>query len=208
MGSRYRGESTRKKHPENKLFSELRDLVEHTSLYQETLNEYRDTYQTADHNPDLAKIKKEALGKALASVILNRFEVKSEADKSFFNKIKQWFKDIIQSIKGILKGNEDRLISELNKIADSIITGNYEAKYLRDTGIEGKLNQNYQEIVENQTAKDGGKTLSIMQTLNDKGLILSGSLALRTQGTIYRTSEESLHDLDYSADPNVYGFTL
>lgn len=208
MGSKYRGESTRKKHPENKLFSELRDLVEHTSLYQETLNEYRDTYQTADHNPDLAKIKKEALGKALASVILNRFEVKSEADKSFFNKIKQWFNDIIQSIKGILKGNEDRLISELNKIADSIITGNYEAKYLRDTGIEGKLNQNYQEIVENQTAKDGGKTLSIMQTLNDKGLVLSGSLALRTQGTIYRTSEESLHDLDYSADPNVYSFTL
>ena len=208
MGSKYRGESTRKKHPENKLFSELRDLVEHTSLYQETLNEYRDTYQTADHNPDLAKIKKEALGKALASVILNRFEVKSEADKSFFNKIKQWFNDIIQSIKGILKGNEDRLISELNKIADSIITGKYESKYLKDFGIEGKLNQNYQEIVENQTAKDGGKTLSIMQTLNDKGLILSGSLALRTQGTIYRTNEESLHDLDYSADPNVYGFTL
>lgn len=207
MGSKYRRE-TRENHPENKLYSDLRDLVEQTSLYQETLKQYRDVYQTRYYTPDLAKIKKEALGKALAATINNRFEAKTEADKSFFKKIKQWFKDVIQTFKGLLKGNEDRLIAELNKIADSILDGTYDKKYLKDSGIEGLLNQNYQEVIEGQTEKDGGRTLSIMQTLANKGLAVGGSLALRAQGTVYRSQIESLHDLDYSASPAVHNISL
>lgn len=207
MGSKYRRES-RENHPENKLYSDLRDLVEQTSLYQETLKQYRDVYQTRNYTPDLAKIKKEALGKALAATINNRFEAKTEADKSFFKKIKQWFKDVIQNFKGLLKGNEDRLIAELNKIADSILDGTYDKKYLKDSGIEGLLNQNYQEVIEGQTEKDGGRTLSIMQTLANKGLAVGGSLALRAQGTVYRSQIESLHDLDYSASPAVHNISL
>lgn len=207
MGSKYRRE-TRENHPENKLYSDLRDLVEQTSLYQETLKQYRDVYQTRYYTPDLAKIKKEALGKALAATINNRFEAKTEADKSFFKKIKQWFKDVIQNFKGLLKGNEDRLIAELNKIADSILDGTYDKKYLKDSGIEGLLNQSYQEVIEEQTKKDGGRTLSIMQTLANKGLAVGGSLALRAQGTVYRSQIESLHDLDYSASPAVHNISL
>ena len=207
MGSKYRRES-RENHPENKLYSDLRDLVEQTSLYQETLKQYRDVYQTRNYTPDLAKIKKEALGKALAATINNRFEAKTEADKSFFKKIKQWFKDAIQNFKGLLKGNEDKLIAELNKIADSILDGTYDKKYLKDSGIEGLLNQSYQEVIEGQTEKDGGRTLSIMQTLANKGLAVGGSLALRAQGTIYRSQIESLHDLDYSASPAVHNISL
>lgn len=207
MGSKYRRES-RENHPENKLYSDLRDLVEQTSLYQETLKQYRDVYQTRNYTPDLAKIKKEALGKALAATINNRFEAKTEADKSFFKKIKQWFKDVIQNFKGLLKGNEDKLIAELNKIADSILDGTYDKKYLKDSGIEGLLNQNYQEVIEGQTEKDGGRTLSIMQTLANKGLAVGGSLALRAQGTVYRSQIESLHDLDYSASPAVHNISL
>lgn len=207
MGSRYRRE-TRENHPENKLYSDLRDLVEQTSLYQETLKQYRDVYQTRNYTPDLAKIKKEALGKALAATINNRFEAKTEADKSFFKKLKQWFKDVIQNFKGLLKGNEDRLIAELNKIADSILDGTYDKKYLKDSGIEGLLNQSYQEVIERQTKKDGGRTLSIMQTLANKGLAVGGSLALRAQGTVYRSQIESLHDLDYSASPAVHNISL
>lgn len=207
MGSKYRRE-TRENHPENKLYSDLRDLVEQTSLYQETLKQYRDVYQTRNYTPDLAKIKKEALGKALAATINNRFEAKTEADKSFFKKIKQWFKDVIQSFKGILKGNEDKLIADLNKIADSILDGTYDKKYLKDSGIEGLLNQSYQEVIEGQTKKDGGRTLSIMQTLANKGLAVGGSLALRAQGTVYRSQIELLHDLDYSASPAVHNISL
>lgn len=208
MGSRYRREETRDNHPENKLYSELRDMVVNTSLYKQVLNQYKDTYVLRNGNTDTAKVAKEALGQALAAVITDRFEAKTSEDRTFLRKLKEWFKNILTWFKGQANlSDEDKLIKELNKIANSILDGTYASKYLKDSGIDKLEQQNFDKTVREQTKKDGGKALAIMSILREKGLIIGGSMALRAQGTLYRKSQDSLHDLDYSVDPAIHNIT-
>jgi hypothetical protein len=55
--------------PHNHDISLLLKEVEKTSIYQKVFNEYKDIYTTPDGQPDILKIKKEAIGQALAVAI-------------------------------------------------------------------------------------------------------------------------------------------
>jgi hypothetical protein len=201
MGSAYR--KNLDKYPEAKTYSTLRDMVEKTSLYQQTFEDYKTVYTYNNGKPDIPTIKKEALGKALAAVLTDRYEVKTEADKSFFATLKKWFNDILLYFKSHFasdkdKRNEFELQRQLNKIADSILNGTYAAKYLNKMKDASNLRLvDFRGTLEAQTRKDGGRALNIIQTVNQTGAILTGSLAYRAQGTVYRKEQDTLHDLDF-----------
>lgn len=193
------------KFPDSVLYSELRDLVEETSLYKATFQKYKDIYKYPNGNPDTATIKKEALGKALAAVLKDRFEVKKKTDESFVAKLKQWFKDIMQFFKG-LTNNEESLIYELNVIADSILDGSYATKYLEKTKNSKKAIQvEFHNTLKLQTEKDGGKALSIINKIKNLGGIITGSLSYRAQGSVYRKDQDALHDIDFIIPPSRHG---
>lgn len=195
MGGAYR--RNRKKYPASKEYSELRDLIQETSLYKQTFEEYKSIYTYKNGTPDEARIKKEALGKALASVITDRFEAKTKEDKSFISKVKAWFKNVLQFFKGIFN-KEEKLIGRLNKIADSIIDGTYAEKYLTKLDDTDYKLVEFKDTLVKQTEKDEGKALNIIQQVQKHGALIGGSLSLRAQGTLYRPNSENLHDLDFT----------
>ena len=197
MGSIYHKPENREKFPETKLYSEIRDEIGNTSLYQQVLERYSSDpqYQHEDGSPNLPKIKEEAIGQALAAVLLDRYEVKNRKDKSFFDKIKQWFRNTLIKFKAIFI-NSAYLDKQLMSIADSILDGTYHKKFLQKVNDGNYKLQNYTETIENSVAEDGGLSLSIMQDAVACGGIITGSLSYRMQTPVYRDRADALHDID------------
>lgn len=207
MGSIYHKPENRERFPETKIYSEIRDEIGNTSLYQQVLERYSSDpqYQHEDGSPNLPKIKEEAIGQALAAVLLDRYEAKNRKDKSFFDKIKQWFRDILTKFKAIFV-NSAYLDKQLMSIADSILDGTYHKKFLQKVNDGNYKLQNYTETIENSVAEDGGLSLSIMQDAVACGGIITGSLSYRMQTPVYRAEEDSLHDIDIVFPLSTHGW--
>lgn len=205
MGAVYRQtEKGRKRSPQLALYSELRDLVVQTSLYEQVYAEYSPIYK----NP--AKIKEEALGQALAAMLVERYEVKTEADKNFFTKLKQWFKDVLADFKMRMNKKsataEQKLQHKLAKIADSILKGTYKKEYLEKYTKESTKKRNHLvNPVDALNSMSEGRKQTILQTIramNNIGGLLAGSLSLAAQGTVYRSKTMQIHDLDFAFSPS------
>lgn len=197
MGSIYHKPENRERFPETKIYSEIRDEIENTSLYQQVLERYSSDpqYQYDDGSPNIPKIKEEAIGQSLAAVLLDRYEIKNRKDKSFFDKIKQWFRTILTKFKAIFV-HSAYLDEQLMSIADSILDGTYHKKFLQKVNDRNYKLQNYIETIENSVAEDGGLSLSIMQDAVACGGIITGSLSYRMQTPVYRDNADALHDID------------
>lgn len=200
MGSVYHKPENRKRFPETAKYSEIRDLVEQTSLYQQVLETYKDNpqYQNEDGSPDLRKIKEEAVGQALAAVLLERIESKNNTDRNFFEKLAEWLLEVLKSFKAIFDDGA-KLDKELNKIADSILDGTYNKKYLQKISDKEKKQlqlQDYSETITRSVEEDGGIGLSILQDVIATGGFITGSLSYRKQTPVYRKAQDSLHDID------------
>lgn len=205
MGAVYRQtEKGRKRSSQLALYSELRDLVVQTSLYEQVYAEYSPVYK----NP--AKIKEEALGQALAAMLVERYEVKTEADKNFFTKLKQWFKDVLADFKMMMNKKsataEQKLQHKLSKMADSILKGTYKKEYLEKyTKKSTKKRNHLVNPVKALNSMPEGRKQAILQAIramNNMGGLLSGSLSLAAQGTVYRAEEMQIHDLDFAFSPS------
>lgn len=210
MGSAYHKPETRKKFPETAKYSEIRDLVEQTSLYQQVLETYKDNpqYQYADGTPDLAKIKEEAVGQALAAVLLERYKAKTKTDKTFFEKLKEWLVEVLKSFKTIFDDGA-KLDRELNKIADSILDGTYNKKYLQKIASKEKKQlklQDYRQTITDSVEEDGGVALSVLQDVVATGGFITGSLSYRKQTPVYRKNQDSLHDIDVVYPLDAHGW--
>lgn len=193
MGSVYRTSENRDKHPETALYSELRDLIEDTEIYKATYEEYKTIYTYPNGRPDLPKIKKEALGKALAVVLTEKFE--EHKDKTFLQKVKDWLQKALEFFKLSKKEYKD-LDSKLGDIADSILDGSYAKKYLNKMDSKHTKLLTFENTLEEQCSKDNGKALSIMQRFSRLGYLITGSISYRAQGTVYRKKQDTLHDID------------
>ena len=84
------------------LFKKLLNEIGSYRIYTAVLNQYStDTnYQTKDGKPDIRKIKKEAIGKLLAEMIINNSEGLTEKPE-LLTKAESWWKSILNSIKSI-----------------------------------------------------------------------------------------------------------
>lgn len=180
--------------PENANFTFLFTNVENTKIYRQVYEEYKDTYLTKEGKPDIYKIKKEAIGQALATAINYKWEhrdVNKKEESGFWAKLKQWFENILKAFTGAEYLNFDSLI---NTIAEDIINNNHDRLQKVDSSNYSLLN--YSETIANQNKKDNGIAVSFMQYFSELGNIITGSLAYRLQGTVYRASLDALHDID------------
>ena len=105
----------------------------------------------------------------------------------YLAKIKRFIKEMFIDTK-LDKAAIESLIDDL---ANDVLTGVID-KFNGELNAEDQLT-NYEDTI----SKDK-KAHGVVQYFQGLGLALTGSLALRKTGTIYRSKEENLHDLDFS----------
>lgn len=188
---------------ENRDYTFLYNNVEETSIYKKVFEEYKDTYKDKYGQPDIDKIKKEAIGQALAAAINNQWESVEEKEKSWFQAIKEWFLKLLDHFSEMEYVNFDTLI---NKMAKEVIQKDYSRLNKVDSKDYKLLD--YAETFANQAKIDNGKALNFMQTFcKEFGAIITGSIAYRYQGTVYRKNTDALHDIDMVIKESAHGIS-
>jgi hypothetical protein len=85
-----------------KLFNQLLKEINDYNILKEVFADYGNNplYQTKEGKPDVIKLKKEAIGKVLAEVIINKSEGLSEQSTNLA-KVQSWWQKIIDYLKGL-----------------------------------------------------------------------------------------------------------
>lgn len=107
-------------------------------------------------------------------------------DFTFFEKIIRWLRN-----KFISKEESfEKLRNTAVSLADEIISQEYDI--LKYDVKEDQIKKYYESTINSDDLAKG-----IVEFSQSKGIILTGSLALRKTGTVFRTEEENLHDIDF-----------
>lgn len=114
------------------------------------------------------------------------------ADFTVWQKFIRWLEDFLASFSSSYDKNKQEELKNLGLgIASEILDRNYE--YFKYDLAEGQIQKYYDStIASDPFAKE-------LVEFGQKGLklILTGSLAVRKAGTLYRTESENLHDIDW-----------
>ena len=188
----------------SEIYSFLHGSVEDWSGYSRVFEDYKDIYTRPDGSPDINKIKKEAIGQAIGMALVEQFEASEGKSKSFFDKIFDAIKAVYDKFSNV---DFIAFESQVNSIAKDIIEKNY-SKLNKVKNTENYNLLDYNETIQNQNKIDGGKALSFMQYFSELGNIITGSLAYRKQGTVYRPKIDALHDIDMIVDQSTHGIDL
>lgn len=107
--------------------------------------------------------------------------------KSLIDKIKAFIQKLIDALKG---ADFNTIQKRVNEIVENTFKGD---DFIRMTPLEGFTLVDFQEAFDqNSIAKE------IMTKIGtDPRLVLTGSIAMSTQGTVYRKIETVVHDLDF-----------
>jgi hypothetical protein len=191
----------------NKLRSELRYLVNKWPKYKERFDYHsrqirfregfiEDSVEWKNKIRDLVIL--DFLQEKIAQYYLNptAFEKSldtkwTKEDFTLWNKIVQFFEDVLSRFSDKYKNSEKKLSDIGLAIADEILNSNYE--YFNYEMKDDQIQKYYNRTIDSdpfakQLVEFGQK---------DLGIVLTGSLALRRAGTVYRTEEETLHDIDW-----------
>lgn len=183
------------KFPETRDYTFLYDTVESTEIYKRVFEEYKDVYTKKENGetvPDINKIKKEAIGQALAVAIKENWEnTNLEKEQSFWEKLKELFNFIISQFKNAEYISFESLI---DSIAKDVINNNY--KRFNKIDSKGFELLDYSKTLAEQNKKDGGKSLEFLKYFSSIGNLITGSLAYRRQGSVYRGKLDAIHDID------------
>ena len=183
----------------------LHNTVVHTDLYARVYEKYRDIYKDENGNPDDYRIRKEAIGQALALGIVHNWNAKklgqTEQNKGFWGQLKAWFEDIINLFKA--KNSRISFEQTIDDIANEILAN--DTSRLDYISAQNYNLLDYEKTLENQNKADGGKAVSFMRWFSQNGALITGSLAYRRQGTVYRSKMDSLHDIDMIIPADVHG---
>jgi len=104
-----------------------------------------------------------------------------------------WFKTLIRKIKNYFYNQEDKkkILKNISVgIASEILNNSYD--FLDYKLEEDQILKSYQETIQGDDFAD-----SVVKFVQKQGIVLTGSLALRYAGKVYRTVKETLHDLDF-----------
>jgi hypothetical protein len=191
----------------NKLRSELRYLVNKWEKYKERFDYHSKQVRSRegfieDSNQWKNKIRDlvilDFLQEKMSQYYLNPtgFEKSLDTkwtreDFSLWNKIVQFFEDVLSKFSNKYRNSEKKLSDIGLAIADEILNNNYEYfNYeLKDDQIQKYYNKTIEsDLFAKELVEFGQKEL---------GIVLTGSLALRKAGTVFRTEDETLHDIDW-----------
>lgn len=195
---------------DSKEYKYLYSHVEETEIYKQVYEEYSKiytiTYPDGSVVPQLAKIKEEAIGQALAAAIVDKWETsqKPESEKTWWEKLKEWVNSILDKFEGKEYLSFDTLV---DKLASDILEGKKDIFHRKYDDEQVRL-LDYVETIENQTKKDGGKALEFLQWFSNIGNVIAGSLSYRYQGTVYRPALDSIHDIDMEVPLSVHNFSM
>ena len=186
-------------------FKYLYNTVVHTDLYGRVYEKYSSIYKDENGDPDEYKIRKEAIGQALALGIVHNWNErklgKTDKNKGFWGQLREWFENIVRMFKA--KGSRISFEQTIEDIANDILDNN--TSRLDYISSQDFNLLDYTKTLENQNKLDGGKAVSFMQWFSKNGALITGSLAYRRQGTVYRSKLDSLHDIDMIIPAEVHG---
>lgn len=141
-----------------KLFNSLLKEINGYRMLNEVFNTYGGdpNYQTKDGKPDVIKLKKEAIGKVLAEVIINKSEGLSENAENLA-KARTWWQTILDYLKGlfqksgfdtaamkIISGEEIGTVDDVRAEQDAIFlqkSTSQEAVYNKLKDIQSKISK-------------------------------------------------------------------
>ena len=195
--------STTSKKEENKDFTFLMDTVENTELYKQVFEQYKDVYKREDGTPDIYKIKKEAIGQAIGLSILSQYKGQDNETKTFLQKVKEWVEKILDKFRGTEYLSFENLV---NQMAKEVLEGS--TKRLDKVDQTGYNRLDYYKTIEEQNKRDGGKALEFMKFFSSIGNVITGSLAYRLQGTVYRGKLDAPHDIDMEVPQSAHGILM
>jgi len=98
-----------------KLFNKLLNEIGNYNIYNETLAEYSldEDYQTSDGKPDIRKIKKEAIGKLLSEMVIEKGEALID-DEGKLNKAMGFWQSIVEWLKSLfVKSGFDQVTKDI-----------------------------------------------------------------------------------------------
>lgn len=187
----------------NKIRTDLVSSIENIQGYAKAYDRYK------KRSPDLNdyKIKELIVVDYISAAIENNFENPSKVElgrsaeywsiqgnsklekqiKYQLNRLKRFIKELL----GSNKLNSTEVNDLLDDIASDVINSEFK-KF-------GTVLSSDQQLTEyQQTINEDPKADSIVKDFQELGILLTGSLSLRKQGTIYRSEKETLHDLDFT----------
>ena len=115
-----------------KLVTEMISKIDKFKIYKQTFEAYKDNknYQLENGKPDVRKIKKEAVDKLIAEIIVNKGENSDQnpelREEATELQARSWWNTILDWIRGLYKKSN---ISLFEDVAAQIITGNVGAAY-------------------------------------------------------------------------------
>lgn len=104
----------------------------------------------------------------------------------------------IEKLLNTRKLTKEETSALLDDLANDVLTNNFQK--FGTTLSESQQLTNY-----NNTVQRDEKAKDIIEAFQGFGLLLTGSLSLRRQGTVYREASEDLHDLDFSVPKTLWG---
>jgi hypothetical protein len=150
-----------------KMVTEMISKIDRFEIYQRTLNEYKNdpAYQLPNGKPDIRKIKKEAVDKLIAELIINESEgsiefpeLMNETNRSI---IRRWWESILDFFKGQYKKSNIKIFGETAKlILNNGVEGNVldlDSKeiYYQLTDAQKNIQQNIQTTKDSLQKVDG-----------------------------------------------------
>ena len=123
----------------------------------------------------------------------------TKEDFSLWNKILKAIENFLSKFSDKFKSNIQDLNNVGRAIADEILNQNYE--YYNYNLSEDQIRKYYKETIESDPFAK--KLVEFGQSI---GMVLTGSLALRKAGEVYRTVSETLHDIDWVIPYNLVSF--
>lgn len=145
--------------------------------YQAVKDEYLSQYGGNE-----AKVKKEAIGKLIAQHIVS----KANAPKSLLQEIKDFIKEALK----IFDINWINVEDIAQDIAIDILNKDY-------SKIKQKLPTGSRLVDYENSFNKAPYIREVADKIRKLGFYLTGSTALRKQGTVYRSNDENIHDLDF-----------
>ena len=127
------------------LITSLISKIDRFKIYKQVFDKYKNlsAYQLPNGKPNIRKIKKEAVDKLIAEIIINQTEV-SEEEKSL---IEQWWQAIKDFIKGMYTNSN---IDLFKGTASTILTGEFgTVDNIKEDGVYFQINENVKNNIDN-----------------------------------------------------------
>jgi hypothetical protein len=196
-----------------KLITQLISKIDRFKIYNLTLAAYKNNknYQLSDGKPDIRKIKKEAVDKLLAEVIINQSEGSTEFPELMKEEersiIKQWWDTILDYLRSVYKKSNIDIFEE---VAAKVISGDVGGTVKDITGKEIYLQQknnlvdNFYDIVKSYSSRIDynpesptdtrhymfDKTIRVLQSVTEKVKKESGKKFSRGRTPAQKISDD------------------